>query len=445
VLLGAAAGIELLIAVAVALRVAFGPLDHGDAMLFLGFVEPLTDGRVPYRDFSLEYPPLGYLAIIFPWLATGAGFITGSDYHALFTLEMAALAAITGACVAWLSSRGWGFGTPVRTVFTYVLLALTLLPVVMWRFDILPACLTAVALVGVAVRRPGLAGVALGLGAVAKIYPALLLPVALAFYVANGERRHAAILVAGFAISAALVLAPFTLAAGPDVLSFLAYQDERGVQIESVFAGVVLLVHTLSGTDAQISFASGAHQLSSTLVDALSLPRQIAEVALGAGLLAGGWLGFRSDLRRFGAVTTQTLTVSLFAVLLLVVLGNKVLSPQYLVWLLPFAALATRAQATLLFAAGVLTTIEYPLYFDALLRLDPLMVLVLNVRNLLLLLLFLLLVVDLARSRSRADPSVAIWPPRTQPTGCDNRCDAGGAPTHAIFVRLPAVPHRLDA
>ena len=85
------------------------------------------------------------------------------------------------------------------------------------------------------------------------------------------------------------------------------------------------------------------------------------------------------------------------------ILANKVLSPQYLVWLLPFAALLPGPQALLLVAASVLTTIEYPILFDALRSIDPFPVLVVNVRNAMLLALFVWILVDSERRSERGD------------------------------------------
>ena len=74
--------------------------------------------------------------------------------------------------------------------------------------------------------------------------------------------------------------------------------------------------------------------------------------------------------------------------MLVVILVNKVLSPQYLVWLLPFAALLPSRQSVLLLVIVVLTVLLYPLGFRALVSVQTPAVLALNVRNLLLVVYF---------------------------------------------------------
>ncbi len=116
---------------------------------------------------------------------------------------------------------------------------------------------------------------------------------------------------------------------------------------------------------------------------------------LGLGTLLAVCLAFSfdRDWRRYGTVLPMTLINFLLATLLLVMLANKVLSPQYVAWLLPFGALLPWRKTALLLAICLLTTTVYPLLFDDLRRIQPLAVDILNVRNLLLLGMFIWLVI----------------------------------------------------
>jgi hypothetical protein len=74
---------------------------------------------------------------------------------------------------------------------------------------------------------------------------------------------------------------------------------------------------------------------------------------------------------------------------------NKVGSPQFMVWLAPAVAVGLahswrewRVPATMLIAIAVATYFVYPLFYDALSHNDPVMALVLTIRNLLLVVLF---------------------------------------------------------
>ena len=54
-----------------------------DVHLYQGFADAIFDGRVPYRDFFMEYPP-GALAVFLPPAAFGTG-----HYNAGFKVLMA--------------------------------------------------------------------------------------------------------------------------------------------------------------------------------------------------------------------------------------------------------------------------------------------------------------------------------------------------------------------
>lgn len=383
------AAIQLAIGVAVGVALLLTGPPASDPLLFIPYADRVLGGAMPYRDYALEYPPLALLPIVLPRLAAP----TADGYQTLFSVLSLVLACGLGVVLVWLARRGWSAGTPRETLITYVSLGLASAPLVIWRFDILPALLTSLALVGVAARRPAWAGAALGLGAVAKIYPALLMPVVIVFYLANRQVKSAGLLVVGFTVAAGVVLAPFVLFAGSSAFSFLGYQNARGVEMESVLAGIVLLAHTVTGAVANVNWGFGSFQVASPLIQSLAIPFLATEVALLFGLLAGGAFSFRSDAIQFGSVRPRTLINYLLATLLLAIIVNKVLSPQYIVWLLPFGALLPWRQSLVLLIAFALTTVVYPLGFNGLVSLDPAMIFILNIRNLVLVGLFVWLMV----------------------------------------------------
>ena len=99
-----------------------------------------------------------------------------------------------------------------------------------------------------------------------------------------------------------------------------------------------------------------------------------------------------------------------FAALLAFVTLGKVFSPQYVIWLAPFAALAwvwrLRAVAVLTVAAIALTQVEFPSRYFDLINVERDVVAIVAVRNALLLAALGLLVAALARSpRDRLDPA----------------------------------------
>jgi hypothetical protein len=197
--------------------------------------------------------------------------------------------------------------------------------------------------------------------------------------------------------------------AGLDAFSYILYQEERGVEIESVAGGLALLADAVGLVGAKLFIGFGAWQVSSSVLDLLELPLTIFNALVFVALVVSAAWRFRADVRATGSVAPATVVAYLVATLLVVILTNKVLSPQYLVWLLPFAALMPARQSLLLVAILALTTLIYPLAFQSLIRTAPLTVLALNVRNLGLLVLFVWV----------------IWPRRTPAVAAGRGSDGG--------------------
>ncbi len=57
---------------------------------------------------------------------------------------------------------------------------------------------------------------------------------------------------------------------------------------------------------------------------------------------------------------------------MVVLVTSKILSPQYLFWVVPFVALLSRPKTLVFWAACLLTTVGYPLNFGPMLNQDPL-------------------------------------------------------------------------
>jgi uncharacterized membrane protein len=205
------------------------------------------------------------------------------------------------------------------------------------------------------VRDRAVAGMAvLGAAVATKGFPIVVAPVALAWLAARGRRRDA--LHGALALGAVVALAVATsVAISPHgALDALRWQTERPVQVESI-PGVALRA------------LGGAHHVESYRSDGLLHPAgealAAATGALGAAVVA---LLAAGVTRRPGR--RQLVLASLAAVAAFATFG-KVISPQYLVWTLPLAALALAWRRPALFgalaAATLLTFAEFPLNYMA--------------------------------------------------------------------------------
>jgi uncharacterized membrane protein len=292
---------------------------YGDAIL--------NHGRVPYRDFAVEYPP-GALAVVILPAAFG-------DYARAFAWEMAACGLVLVAVVAAIR----------REAAFYVALAPVLAgSLILSRFDLWPALLTAGALAAILRERHGLGWALLGAAVAAKLWPLVLVPLVLVRSYRAGRIRASLV---GAGVAAAVFL-PFALVAPHGLWDSVRGQASRPLQIESLGASLF----TAFGNPGVISSHGSQNVAGHGGVAALFAALQIlALVAL--------WIGFA----RGEATNDRLLRYSAAAVCAFVAFG-KVLSPQFLLWLIPLVPLVRGRRGVagtgLLTVALVLTQVWFP-------------------------------------------------------------------------------------
>jgi Glycosyltransferase family 87 len=373
-----------------------------DLFVYRVFAEPVLAGGLPYRDAFLEYPPLAAPAIALPGLlGTGEGVFRAA--FAGWTLLLAA--AVVLLCGALAARTG---GDARRALFAAALMPLLCGALVRTHFDLAPAALLLGALLLLASGRPRSGMAVLGLAAMTKGFPLVAAPVALAWLARRVDRRT--LLQSAGALGAALVLpAAAALALSPGgALDAVTYHLHRPVQVESLPASGLLLLDELGAGHAEGVKSHRSDGLDHPAADALALAglaALLAVLALLADLAARGrsaaGAARRQTASRTSAARRRTVSrapdpgdarglvlASLAAVAAFAALG-KVLSPQYMLWLLPLGALAfawrLHALAAAVAVAAVLTQVEFPArYFDLIER-QPFPVVVVAARNLVLL------------------------------------------------------------
>ena len=191
---------------------------------------------VPYRDFSVEYPP-GFFLLVLPPALLGLDL---DGYRLLFSLSMALL--LTAALLATLRiGRVLRPLAPPSPVAVATFLALALGTVAVRRFDAIVSLSLCLFVDGCLRRKPVLSGLALGVGLVTKLVPVLIVPLALIFWGAQRRWRELAVaaLVASLVVLAVGV--PFLLAAGEHLLDLLAYHGKRPLEVESTGAALLTI------------------------------------------------------------------------------------------------------------------------------------------------------------------------------------------------------------
>jgi hypothetical protein len=336
-----------------------------DTPIYQRYGNAMARGELPYRDFAVEYPPGALPAFALPGLAEpGTAQHVTSGFRETFEALMwicgaVALLAMAAALRAQRAppQRLWG-------ALAFAALApLALGSVVLSRFDLWPAALVAVAVASLAFGRWRVGSVVLALAIAVKLYPAVLVPVAVAAAWRQAGRRAGLVALGLVAGVAALVFLPFVVLSPGGVWDSVSGQVRRPLQLESLGSAVLLAVHHIAGVGVTVASSHGSQNLAGATPDALAAVLTALQVAF---LL---WVWTAYARRQLGLVQAVAAALAGF------VAFGKVLSPQFLIWLIAVVPLVPGrrglAASALLAAALVLTQLWFPFrYWDLANHLD---------------------------------------------------------------------------
>lgn len=326
-----------------------------DTPVYQQYGDAMVRGQVPYADFSVEYPPAALPVFVVPSLIVGAG-ASEADYDRVFGFLMALCGAAAVALVAVTLVRDRASPDRLVAGTAFVALApLALGSVLLTRFDLWPAALVAAALAALMAGRDGLAHGALGLGIAAKVYPLVLLPLFVAWVWKRRGRREAGVALGVAAAVVAVCIVPFLALSPHGVWESSLRQTTRPLQLETLGGGLLLAAHHVFGMHLTVVTSHGSQNFSGGAADVLAAVDSAIEVIV----LLAIWRWFA----RGPADAGRLFRASAAAVCTFIVFG-KVLSPQYLIWLVPLVTLVRGRRgvwaAALLAICCVLTQIWFP-------------------------------------------------------------------------------------
>ncbi len=359
----------------VAARVNLYPhVRSSDIPVYERLTQLMAGGAVPYRDVDVEYPPLAVLVI---WLADHLpGSLAGG--FSLVMLVASWLAAVGGAAAAMalgLTRRRLVVGS-----------ALALLPVllgdlVQTRFDLTVTACLAWLLWAAATGRWRLAWALLAGAAGLKLVPLVLVPLLFVAHRRQLGTRPAA-RSAGAALAAvAATFGPFVVLAPGGVWRMFSYHLRRPLQLESVGANGLLVTRWFTGGSLRVETSFGSQNLIG--------PGAKAVTAVGTLLAVAGIVAVLIRCHRAastnGLSAGEGFVAGSAAVLSLALVFGKVLSPQYLLWIVPATLLVPgrrgRLACALTLAAMAATQLYFPVRYAGLRALDTGPILLLTVRN----------------------------------------------------------------
>jgi hypothetical protein len=234
-----------------------------------------------------------------------------------------------------------------------------------------------------------------------KLYPVVLVPLLGIQAWRSGGRRALATTLGLVAAPVAVAYLPFVALAPGGVLDSIGRQLGRPLQIESLGAGVLLALHHAFGVSLGWASGSGSQNLTGTGADAVAVLLGIAQ-AVAVALV---WVAFAR-----GPATTERLVRHAAAAVVAFVALSKVLSPQFLVWLVLLVPLVggprRRGALLLTVLACALTAVWFPArYWELVFDFDPLASWLVLLRGLVLVGLLAALTwpaTERARARSRS-------------------------------------------
>lgn len=340
---------------------AFGDVTH----VYATWTDAALAGQVPAIDGPWVYPLLALVPMLLA-AAIGWGLVAplapGLEHGDAYGVGwLVVVFVVTGALLAWLARPGGRIASRrARFAGAWALVVLTAAvgPIATGRIDAITLPIAIAALLALR-RRPAVAGAALAIGAWIKVWPAAPF---LAAVIAS--RGRIAVVAGGAIVTGGVVFVAAVLGGWPEVASFVAEQTGRGLQIESPAATVPMLLAALGDERYRVGYDTEilTVQIAGPGTAAISAATTPLMVALAAGVAALGVLA-----RRDGASAARLVPPLALALVLVLVVTNKVGSPQFAVWIIAVVVAwvvidrrraAPAAFATLLIA--LFTQLIYP-------------------------------------------------------------------------------------
>ena len=355
---------------------------EADVQIYQDYGSYIRHGEVPYRDFKVEYPPGALVAFVLPTFA-------GENHYGRAFGWLMELSGV--ACLAFLTLAR---ARPLALIFVAVS------PVLMGaiattHFDLWPTVFLVGALAAFVSDRHRLGWAALAFSFTVKLFAAVVFPLAIVWTLRRrGRRELVRSMGVGLAVIAAAFL-PFVAMSPGGVWRSLWDQLSRPLQIESLPGS---FFETFGHPQIMASHGSlnlaGHGTIEIVLVIVLAL------------VLAALWIAFAR-----GTVDSARLVRFSAAAVCAVMIFGKVLSPQFMIWLVPLVPMVQgkrglRASA-LLALALVATQTWFPNRYYSYVYNGHLAWLVFA-RNLMLIAILALLALPIVRRRAPAP----VPPPR---------------------------------
>ncbi len=252
---------------------------------------------LPYRGRPIEYPVvIGYLEWLTGWLGRSAGsfFVANGVISAVLALLITAMLRERGGDRIWR----WALGIPLALYAFH-------------NWDLVAMAPAVAGLIAFDRGKDRASGVLFAVGASAKVFPGLFLPPLAVLRWRAGDHRGTLRFVGAFVLTTAVLNGPVAIWNWASWIYPVSFQGGRSATWGSLW-------HSLLATPF-VSPLIGSHTDGVTDV--------LAATALAGGLVLISVFAVR---RHLGAMAVGAAVVGVF------LLSNKVYSPNYDLWIVPF-------------------------------------------------------------------------------------------------------------
>lgn len=302
-----------------------GP-EYQDVNSYEGWSHWITSTHILPQEETWQYPPGAAFLMLIPRI--------GSGYGASFVILML-LFDLVGF---WLMTRFANEQQRDIGVWIWLLAMPLLFSLPVLRFDLVPTVIAIGALL-IIHRRPGWLGALAGLGAMIKVWPIFVL-------FGEWDSRRALRAVGAAAAVVILIFAASEIAFS-ESFRFLTNQGDRGLQIESVAASPWELREVVTGKEVPIAQRFGTNEIDSPTADALGKALDLVAFVILVAAALWWWLRKRAIGQGHSDLTDVALSRDfVFTIVLLFLVVSRVLSPQYMIWMVGLCAVVLTSRRT---------------------------------------------------------------------------------------------------
>ncbi len=307
-----------------------------DVLVFYDYSQMFKDGTLFDDGAFAEYPPLAWIFILLPGMFSDSldvynAIYSGLDILCMFLLGMVLMRICKGR-VSNLS----------LIMVVYLVITLIYADQAVKKFDIVPVLMMTASLMYFLERKDTLAVIFAIIGAMMKVFPILLI---LVFFIILIKDRGRLIglfkcLVICCLVCLAIVMLLFLTGIEMDVLfGFISFQSDRGFHIESTVGSLSVVICSIMGLET--SYIGHYHTydvdnvICGALIDNWSFVMvAVMLVVLFAVLILSRKMDYDDEAGRFKYLTAASL-----ALLLSLILVNKVFSTQFVQWFYPLVVM----------------------------------------------------------------------------------------------------------